>query len=53
MAELKTKPIIRHFRWLYHSLKFWLWWERFGRYLGAFPNPNDLDYLEAVWRGER
>ena len=31
---------------------FAIWWERCGRYLGAFPNAADLDYLDAVKRGD-
>lgn len=43
---------IRHARWLYHSHRFLRWWRSVGQHLGAAPNPADIRYLNAVWRGE-
>lgn len=43
---------IRHIRWFYLSVRFAIWWECCGRYLGAFPNPADFKYLDAVWAGK-
>lgn len=43
---------IRHLRYFYLSWSFWHWWEETGYLLGAFPNPRDLEYLDAIWRGE-
>lgn len=51
---MKTLWGIRHLRWLWHT------W-RFERYLsecaemglGGLPQPSDLAYLEAIWKGER
>lgn len=49
---MKRWPVIRHIRYWVLSIKFALWWGRAGRHLGAFPNPNDIEYLNAVWRGK-
>ena len=43
---------IRHIRWYIMTVRFNLWWVRIGRHLGEFPNPADMAYLDAVWRGE-
>lgn len=43
---------IRHVRWFWLNFRFNLWWVRTGCLLGAFPNPNDIAFLDAVWRGE-
>jgi hypothetical protein len=51
--HFKRLPIIRHVRWLYAQWKFQHWWNKLGRHLGLGPNQSDLDYLEAIWRGDR
>lgn len=43
---------IRHIRYYYLSVKFNVWWFSVGQCLGACPNQNDVDYLNAVWKGE-
>jgi len=43
---------IRHVRYFILRTRFNIWWMSCGRYLGAFPNQRDIDYLEAVWKGE-
>ena len=48
---MKRWPLIRHVRWAWHAWRFSHWWETWGRYLGAVPNPQDLRYLEDVWDG--
>jgi len=44
---------IRHVRYFVLRAKFNWWWLTCGQFFGAFPNEADLDYLEAVWAGER
>lgn len=48
----RTLPIIRHIRWVIASYAFGRWWDQVGCYLGAVPNPADLEHLDAIWRGE-
>lgn len=43
---------VRHLRYFWLRLRFALWWANVGHMLGACPNPSDLEYLDAVWRGE-
>lgn len=43
---------IRHIRWLWYSIQLARWlglWAPYG-YLHA--SPADLDYLDAVWKGD-
>ena len=49
---MKKWFFIRHIRYFWLTLRFNLWWHRTGSYLGLVPNPNDIEYLEKVWRGE-
>lgn len=49
---MKRWPVIRHVRWLAASLAFAYWWDRFGKENWLTPNPADLRYLDAIWRGE-
>ena len=47
-------PVIRHIRYFWGSYRVHRWaaaWYGAGIGLG-YPNPSDLAYLEAVWRGE-
>jgi len=51
---MKKLPIIRHLRYFYlrwrvqqHAAQ----WASIGIGLGI-PNKHDLDYLDAIWRGE-
>lgn len=51
---MKKLPIIRHLRYFYlrwrvrqHAVQ----WAAIGIGLGI-PNKHDLDYLDAIWRGE-
>jgi hypothetical protein len=43
---------IRHVRYLYHAMCFWHWWDNVGRFLGAVPNPDDLQFLRDVLDGK-
>lgn len=43
---------VRHLRYVWLRFRFELWWARVGHMFGAFPNPADLEFLDAVWRGE-
>jgi hypothetical protein len=53
--KMKQLPIIRHVRW------FWLSWRvhRFAAMCGeiglgmGYANPSDIQYLDAIWRGEQ
>jgi hypothetical protein len=45
-------PIIRHVRYFYLKARFIWWWETYCAGLFMCPQKSDLDYLEAVWRGE-
>lgn len=45
---------VRHIRFVFLSWRIHRWaraWARGGIGLGH-PNPADLDWLEAIWRGE-
>lgn len=49
---MKRWPIIRHVRYFYLRTRFNIWWNTIGHVLGAFPNPSDIEFLEAVWKGD-
>lgn len=53
MAIIRRLWGIRHIRWVILSWMYWRWWDEIGHNLGAIPNPADMDYLDAVWRGDR
>lgn len=42
---------IRHVRYFVLLVRWNIWWNSTGRYLGAFPNESDAKYLDAVWEG--
>ncbi len=52
MLHPKKWPIIRHVRFAVAKWRWINWWHDMGRHLGAFPNPRDLNYLDAIWRGD-
>ena len=52
MAFIKRLWGIRHIRYFYLCYKLNTWWEEYGKYMGAFINQRDLDYLDAVWKGD-
>lgn len=52
MKPVKKLWGVRHIRHAYLSAMFWRWWYNMGKYLGAFPNESDLEYLEDVKRGK-
>jgi hypothetical protein len=45
-------PVIRHIRFAILKWRWLTWWETVGCYLGAVPNPADIDHLDAVWKGD-
>ena len=51
-VKVKRLPIIRHIRWFYKHTCFVWWWKKTGRLYWLIPNPRDLDYLDAIWRGD-
>jgi hypothetical protein len=52
MRHPKKWPIIRHVRFAIEAWRWENWWHNMGRHFGAFPNQRDLDYLDAIWRGD-
>jgi hypothetical protein len=51
---MKRFPIIRHLRWFYLTRRVHLHarrWAQLGIGLG-YPNESDLQYLDAIWRGD-
>jgi hypothetical protein len=49
---LKRQWGIRHIRAMWARWRFWSWWYDIGQYMGAVPNPADLEYLDAIERGD-
>lgn len=49
---MKRWPIIRHVRWAWLTLRFSWWWSGIAPIFPGGPNPADIAYLKAVWRGE-
>lgn len=43
---------VRHLRYAWLRFRFEMWWASIGHMLGAFPNMADIEFLDAVWRGE-
>lgn len=43
---------IRHARYYWLAFRFAVWWQLVGRNYWLTPNAADIDYLDAVWRGE-
>lgn len=52
MSIIKRAWGIRHIRAFVLSWRLASWWERQGRYMGAVINPSDIDYIQAVRRGD-
>lgn len=48
---MKTWWGIRHVRYALALVAFNFWWWQVGHFLGAVPNPADLEYLDAIRRG--
>lgn len=49
---MKTLWGIRHIRWWFHSVMFAMWWHRCGRHYWLAPNQADIDFLNAIRRGD-
>lgn len=52
MRHPKKWPIIRHIRYFYWAWKFDRYWQNY-KHVFLVPNDGDMQYLDAIWRGEK
>jgi hypothetical protein len=49
---IRTLPIIRHIRWLYWSLRFYMWCGVWSGYFGVGVNSSDIEHLNGIRDGK-
>ena len=52
MKYLKTLFIVRHIRYFFLYRDFTRWWRISEGRFSMYPNPDEVKYLNQVWKGE-
>lgn len=49
---MKTWPIIRHVRFVVSVIRYVIWFELVGRFIGIGPADSDIEYLQGIRDGK-